>query len=548
MLKIINYLKPQYDGKIYYNVLFALTFAVAVFLPDFILRLLNDLPIYVETLFFFGVLLFGFLLSLAGRFIVFFFMIIIFIMQLIQLNCLAYFGTPLEASNLMNITREARDLFDISYLRHTWFNAPVLLILYGLTLYVFTKCKMIKIKWIWLVIMYMAMHKPYRAFSHSKDIWYFQPSITRPSLRNSISTFSYFFFRYLPDGYKQLSIEYKPYSAKQEMTSDTENILLIFGESLYAPHLQIYGYGRETFPKTAKRIKNDKDWKTALGMSGGIATATSTLLFFNGLREPANAGELKNKTANLFRLAKEAGYKTHYFSNQESRLTMSLGLKNIDEVITNDTRLLFFSKYHDEGLVKLLSEIDFNQGKNFVVLHMRSPHSPFENRYKGREDEFEKFKPAADSQDRFLYYQNTYDNALLYTDMVIDMMVDEFEKLNKGKNYSIYITADHGELFDYKGMYGHNNLVLEQAKVPFLMKKKNSEDLPAVISHYQIAKLIARDFGFNVINPNEEDNIYYLHGNNIDFPYDYIKYRIEHQGNVVQMEQNNTTNLKTSVK
>ncbi|MBO6281918.1 MAG: sulfatase-like hydrolase/transferase [Alphaproteobacteria bacterium] len=403
---------------------------------------------------------------------------------------------------------------------------------------------MTKIKWIWLVVLYMALHKPYRALSHSKGIWYFQPSITRPSLRNSISTFSYFFFRYLPDGYQTLSVEYKPYTVAPSEKSETENILLIFGESLYAPHLQIYGYNRETFPLMAQRIKNNSDWKISLGISGGIATATSSLLFFNGVREPANMNEVNAKTANLFRLAKQAGFKTYYFSNQESRLTMSYGMKNLDKVVTNDMRLLFFSRYHDEGLAKLLHEVDFSKGKNFVVLHMRSPHSPFENRYKGREDEFEKFKPAAESKDKFEYYQNTYDNALLYTDMVINKMVEEFENLNGDKKHSIYITADHGELFNYDGMYGHNNLVIEQAKVPFFMKKKNSEDLPSVLSYIQIGKIIAGDFGFNIINPNEEDNVFYIHGNNIDFPYDYIKYRIDDNGEITQIEKNNTTALQ----
>ena len=223
---------------------------------------------------------------------------------------------------------------------------------------------------------------------------------------------------------------------------------------------------------------------------------------------------------------------------------MSFGAKNVDEIITNDMKLIFFSKYHDEGLAKLLNEIDFTTGKHFVVLHMRSPHSPFENRYKGREAEFEKFKPAAESKDRFTYYQNTYDNALLYTDMAIDSMVAEFEKLNQGKNYSIYITADHGELINYNGMYGHNNLVIEQAKVPFFVKKKNNAALPPVVSHYQMVKMIAQDIGAVIHNPNEEDNTYYLHGNNIDFPYDFIKYQINDNGTVTETEKNNTSNLK----
>lgn len=544
-MNVSNYLKPQITGrKISYNFLFMLCFTIAVFLPDLVLKTVCNLPICFEWLFFGGVLLFGFLLSFAGRVAGYCYLFIIFLMQTIQLNYISYFGVPIDAGNLMNITRETKDIFDVAYLRDTWFNTPILVLVYGLCVYAFRKLPMVKIKWIWLVLLYLAMHKPYRAYSHTKDIWYFQPSITRPTLRNSISTFSYFFFRYLPDGYQQVDVKYQPYTAVKENDAQAENILLIFGESLYAPHLQMYGYNRETFPRMAKRMNDDPKWHQALGMSGGIATATSTLLFFNGIREPANAAEIKSKTANIFNLAKKAGFKTHYFSNQESRLTMSFGAKNVDEIIANDTRLFFFSQYHDEGLAMLLDEIDFSKGKNFVVLHMRSPHSPFENRYKGREDEFEKFKPAADSSDKFIRYQNTYDNALLYTDLVIDEMIEKFEKLNEGKNYSIYVTADHGELINHDGMYGHNNLVLEQAKVPFFAKRDGEFSLPPVMPYYQIIKFIADDLGYKIENPNEGDNIYYLHGNNVDFPYDFIKYQIGDDGQITQIEKNNTANLK----
>ena len=103
MINMINYLKPQNTEKIGYNFVFVIIFSIAAFLPDLILRMVYDLPIYFESLFFGGVLLFGLLLSFANSFVVFFFIAIIFFMQLIQLNYLSYFGTPLEASNLMNI-------------------------------------------------------------------------------------------------------------------------------------------------------------------------------------------------------------------------------------------------------------------------------------------------------------------------------------------------------------------------------------------------------------------------------------------------------------
>ncbi|MEE6206959.1 MAG: sulfatase-like hydrolase/transferase [Alphaproteobacteria bacterium] len=544
-MNIVSYLKPVITGrKFLYNLIVMLLFAMAVFLPDFVIKAVGNIPVQMEWQFLGGILLFGFLLSFAGRVAGLFYILIILLMQLIQVNYTVYFGGPVEAGNLMNIVREAEDVFDVSYLRNTWYVTPLLLLLFGTLGYMFWKLPAIKVRWIWLVLLVLASHHPYRAYSLTKGVWYFQPSVTRPTLRNSVSTFSYFFFRYLPQGYQTLSVAYRPYSVEPR-PSDTENILLIFGESLYSGHIQMYGYERETFPKTESIIKSDENWRIFQGISGGIATATSTMFFFNDVREPANAAEIKAKTANLFRLAKQAGFKTYYISNQESRLTMSFGAQNLDHIITNDMKPLFFKKYQDEGLAKLLEDTDMSQGKNFIVLHMRSPHSPFEKRYKGREAEFEKFTPAADSEDYHTYYTNTYDNALLYTDLAISQMIRTFEQKVAGSKYSIYVTADHGELFNYDGRYGHNNLVLEQGKVPFFVKQYQPMDIPPVVSHYQIGKIIAADLGFEVINPNEKDNIYYIHGNNTDFPYDFIEYKID-GADAVTIEKKNSADLTSS--
>lgn len=529
------------DRKFLHNLYLMLGFAVFVFVPDLIIKLCCHLPIQIEFLFFWGVLLFGFLLSLTNKIIFLLITILVLIMQLIQLNFMAYFGNPIEPANIMNIFRESKDIFDPAYLKHTWFVTPTLLILYTALVYAFGHLKPIKVPFIWLIILYMAAHKPYRAYTQTKGIWYFQPAIVRPSLKNSISTFSYFVFQYWPQGYQNMEVEYLPYQVKK-IDSKVQNILLIWGESLYAEHLPMFGYERNTFPKMSALINTDR-WQTSLGLSGGIATATSTLMFFNTAREPANAAVLKEHTANLFKAAKQNGFHTYYLSNQESRLTMGLDTANIDELITNDLNPLYFAKHKDEGLTELLQKIGLKGQKNFVVLHMRSPHLPYVNRYKGREAEFEKFKPAADAKDRLTYEVNTYDNALLYTDTVIYDMVKSFENLAKNTNYSIFITADHGQLFDYDNMWGHNNLIIEQAKVPTFIKSSNVDNLPYALSHYELGKMILQDIGYILSNPNEQPNIYYLHGNNVDFPYDFIEYRIDDR-QITELCKGNTADLK----
>ena len=148
-----SWLKPVTQGrKFRYNVLFTLLFFVATMVPDYVLKVTADLPLQFEWLFAGGVLLFGLLLSFTYRFVCLFFIILIFLMQLIQLNHMAYFAMPIDAENLMNIVRESKDVFDVSYLRYTWYVSPLLLLLYGSAVWVFVKKPLIKISWIWLII------------------------------------------------------------------------------------------------------------------------------------------------------------------------------------------------------------------------------------------------------------------------------------------------------------------------------------------------------------------------------------------------------------
>lgn len=540
---VFLWLAPQ-KGRWNKNFFFALVATLATFAPDVIMNLMTNSHIILEPLFVFYIFGFMFLLSFCQNILVYSFIILWMLMQTVQLNFMAFFGHPITASEIMNIVYEHRDIFDTAYLKQTWFVMPTIVLFYGMMAFVFYigSKESVKVRWMFLAVLYLAAHKPYRAFTETKGIWYFQPGPTRASFKNSINTFSYFFFQYLWKSNQSSEVAWQPYRS-QNIASDTQNILVIFGESLYSEHMPMFGYARNTFPLLTQRIAKDKNIAVATAIAPGISTATSTALFFNSIREPGNIKEIRNMTGNLFKAAKENGFETYYFSNQESRLIMNIGEKYIDHIANNDSEPLFFSQYRDEGLAKMLEKIDFQQGKKFVVLHMRSPHLPYEKHYHGKEDKFQKFVPDTPDVDRLTYTSNSYDNALLYTDYVINEMIDNFEQGSKGKKHTVFLTADHGQLFDYDGMWGHNNLVIEQGKVPALVIGNTKLKLPQYISSYQFSKLILQQLGTDLINPNEKGNTYFLHGNNIYFPYDYRKYQILKKGSIKDYPIANTKDI-----
>lgn len=525
-----------------YNAPLAFCSAILLFLPDFFLHIFAHAPILPEPLFFLYIFLFLFLLSLTPLWCYLFFIVIFFMMELVEVNFTAYFGHPITPSDIVNIVKEKTDVFDIAYLRQTWFVFPSLIFCYGLILYMLmkTKSKTVKCFLAVFVVFYLAAHKPMHALQKTKNVWYFQPGPTRYTLNNAINTFSYFFFRYLSEVGETFSVSYQPYEVTYT-GSDNQNVLLVWGESLYSKHIPFFGYERNTFPLLSQNLKKYPNVQITQVLSSGIATATSTALFFNLIREPKNLEELFKKSSNLFHQAHQNGYETYYISHQESRLAMELDVQSIDHIINNDTAPLIFKKYYDEGLLYFLKKIDLKKGKKFIVLHMRAPHSPYEKAYKDK-PEFEKWPAHQTTDDRLTYDTNTYDNALSYVDYVLNGLVEWFETQTKGQKSVMFITADHGQLFNYQGMWGHNNLTMEQSMVPGIVIGNINKDLPKYTPAYEFGKVILSSLGSSLFNPNEENNTYYLHGNNVEFPYDFIEYKIEND-TIIPKDIQNTQNL-----
>lgn len=78
------------------------------------------------------------------------------------------------------------------------------------------------------------------------------------------------------------------------------------------------------------------------------------------------------------------------------------------------------------------------------------------------------------------------------------------------------------------GRYGHNQLVMEDMRVPFFIYSSDGKVpvLPnGVISHYEISELAAQYLGYRVINPNYENNVFFVHGNNLFEEYQFIEYQ-----------------------
>lgn len=311
--------------------------------------------------------------------------------------------------------------------------------------------------------------------------------------------------------------KFKPYKI-EKVSNSKRNIILILGESLSYKRMHLYGYERSNTPNLDK-LKESGNFFATKAISAGINTPVAISTFFNIKREPQNMQVIYKEQSNLLKLAKDNGYKTYWLSTQEEGMSIASVTKFADVIkVKKDWQEPVF----DDVLVESLKNIDFSK-KNFVVLHLRANHSPYENYTP------QNFKKADyKNQEYHNYKVNTYNESVMYVDDILSRMFKALD--NTGENFKIYFTSDHGERLGYKDdkfKYGHSELDIEVAKVPFIIYQNRSLNMKEQkVSHYQIGKMIAKDLGFTLINENEHNDTYFLNGVNITGKSGYIKYNL----------------------
>lgn len=142
-----------------------------------------------------------------------------------------------------------------------------------------------------------------------------------------------------------------------------------------------------------------------------------------------------NESISILDIAKKAGYKTYWFSNQGTvgvaDTPITLVAKTADVAKWTSTEEITMQQY-DEALLPLLKEVDPNQN-NFVVLHLMGSHIEYRNRYPYTYQHF---------KDDTINQETDYDNTVLYTDHVLSEIYT-YAKDNLHLDALVYF-SDHG--------------------------------------------------------------------------------------------------------
>lgn len=221
--------------------------------------------------------------------------------------------------------------------------------------------------------------------------------------------------------------------------SKPSTFILVIGESYGRNFMSAYGYAsNNTTPWLKEKV--EKDETHFLRFNHAYSSFGSTVQSLEqALTEKNQYNNLQFKNSvTILDLAKKAGYKTYWFSNQGVKNTADTPIQivgktaDIHHWIENDpiasTRVLY-----DEDLLPCLQKVNPNEN-NFVVIHVMGCHELTIHRFPENRTKFGK-------KGVFDLIAN-YEDAMAYNDWVLQKIYEYGkEKLNL---QSMIIFSDHG--------------------------------------------------------------------------------------------------------
>jgi glucan phosphoethanolaminetransferase (alkaline phosphatase superfamily) len=311
-----------------------------------------------------------------------------------------------------------------------------------------------------------------------------------------------------------------PVPAVANVSPPTNNVIIIFDESIRADHLSLNGYERETTPFLSQLAKKDLllNWGTA------AAAATSSHPSYDAFISGARPEELErldqrqlNSRPTLFQYAKAMGYRTvmidgqmmDYWGGTVDDLNYIDDFRPLsvvdrpdriedwerpDKKVTDETQRRDGLKQWeiDERIAQMVNQIFTASTGNFVFVYKRGCHFPYEKNFP---PEHAIWKPIYHFQtqyeippaDQVQGVVNSYDNSLKYNlDEFFKKLAADYASLPN--NTVIIYTGDHGESFYANGRAGHGGETLGEAAVPlFVLSLKDLRpDTGFAASHHNL--------------------------------------------------------------
>ncbi len=341
-----------------------------------------------------------------------------------------------------------------------------------------------------------------------------RPNVEYYTLKNTFLTAGYLLGSILPkklSGKSGLEQPILPTPPIDRSAPDV-NVIVIMGESLHREYMSLYGYDVNTTPYLDS-LKNDPGFFYRKAIASGVVTDVAVPSFFNMIKRPDGVPQILSTNTCLFKMAKENGFATSFFSShsqsQLSHLKNYLCMKWIDDyrdgtTVSGDVR----KPALDHFLIDVIDRVDFSK-PNFLVLQQRASHTPFKECFP---KEFEVFT-AQNSAPGTLQNTIDYHNSIRYTDFILSQVIEKIRQKSTRPTYIVF-TSDHATNLGDKDRNGHGRLDYDSVyQIPFFVYAINGAKLPdekftefGYISHHRISELVSYLMGYQKtgnFNPEE---------------------------------------------
>lgn len=239
-------------------------------------------------------------------------------------------------------------------------------------------------------------------------------------------------------------------ATSEHKAEDRELYVFVLGETSRAYSYQLYGYERETTPRLVARDSASLVvYRDLLTQSNTTSKSAPILL------SPADAenNERLNKVKGIMTAMREAGFYTVFISNQpENRSFLDhfayeadkhIRIKDVIKAKRSVMELM--NPIYDTDMLPFLDEVlREKHQKLFVIMHCYGAHWSYPDRYPEDFAHFRDDKALGASPLERERLTNAYDNAIRYTDYLLDEVIKRLEADSTAVS-AMYYTADHGE-------------------------------------------------------------------------------------------------------
>jgi lipid A ethanolaminephosphotransferase len=252
----------------------------------------------------------------------------------------------------------------------------------------------------------------------------------------------------------------------------TELMVLVIGETARADRFSLNGYHRETNPLLAKQDVVSLSNVSSCGTSTGV----SVPCMFSSLGRKGYDKEEALNQENVLDVLFDHGVEILWRDNNSDSKGVATRVK-YEDFKSPTLNPACEGECRDIGMLSGLDKyIAARKGKDIlIVLHQMGNHGP--EYYRRYPKEFEKFKPMCMtgelqdcSQEEI---DNSYDNAILYTDYFLSKVIDLLKKYDDSHATAMLYVSDHGESLGEHGFYLH--------AAPYMIAPKEQTHIPAIV-------------------------------------------------------------------